>query len=73
MSINWVMLNPSGNPPFHALPKETVLHVTNGSIALNIESGKDLPVGDDRKKTFSCSYGTAFLTNQRVWNPTVTC
>ncbi len=72
MSINWVMLNPSGNPPFHALPKETVLHVTNKNIALTIESGKDLPAGDERKKTISCSAGIAYLTNQRVWDPACT-
>jgi len=66
MSINWVMLNPSGSPPFHSLPKETILHTTNKSISLNIESGKDLPAGDARKKTISCPAGTAYLTNQRV-------
>jgi hypothetical protein len=66
MSLNWVMLNPSGNPPFHALPKETILHTTNKNISLNIESGKDLAVGDERKKTISCPAGTAYLTNQRV-------
>lgn len=66
MSLNWVMLSPSGWPPFHALPKEVVLHSTNKSISLTIESGKDLPQGDQRKKTVTCPAGTTYLTNLRV-------
>lgn len=66
MSINWVMLSPNGNPPFVALPHETILHTTNKSIALAIQSGKDLPNGDQRKKSINCPAGTAYLTNLRV-------
>lgn len=66
MSLNWVMLNPSGYPPFHALPNETILHTTNNTISLTIESGKTLPAGDERKKTFASPAGTVYLTNLRV-------
>lgn len=60
------MLAPNGNPPFHPLPHETVLHTASKSISLSIESGKDLPAGDERKKTISCPSGTVYLTNLRV-------
>ena len=66
MSLNWVMLAPNGNPPFHRLPHETVLHTTGKNISLSIESGKDLPAGDERKKTVTCPSGTVYLTNLRV-------
>jgi hypothetical protein len=66
MSLNWVMLNPNGYPPFHSLPNENILHTTNNNISLSIESGKTLPAGDERKKTFSCPAGTVYLTNLRV-------
>lgn len=66
MSLNWVMLSPNGHPPFVALPHETLLHATNKSISLTIQSGKDLPIGDKRKKTINCPAGTAYLTNLRV-------
>ena len=66
MSLNWVMLSPNGHPPFVALPHETLLHTTNRSISLTIQSGKDLPAGDERKKTINCPAGTAYLTNLRV-------
>jgi hypothetical protein len=69
MSLNWIMLAPNANPPFHFLPHETLMHQTNTSVALNIESGKTLPAGDDRKKSFSSPAGTVFLTNQRVRSP----
>ncbi len=60
------MLAPNGNPPFHRLPHETVLHTTDKTISLSIESGKDLPVGDELKKTITCPAGTVYLTNLRV-------
>jgi hypothetical protein len=67
MSINWVMIAPSGYPPFHALPHETVLHSSDRNISLSIESGKDLPANDSRKKTITCPAGTVYLTNLRVF------
>lgn len=60
------MLAPNGNPPFHRLPHETVLYTTGKSISLAIQSGKDLPAGDERKKTITCPSGTVYLTNLRV-------
>ena len=60
------MLAPNRKPPFHSLPDEVILHTTNNAVSLTIESGKELPSGDDRKKTFSSPSGTVYLTNQRV-------
>lgn len=67
------MLAPNGYPPFHALPNETVLHRTNKKISLSIESGKDLPAGDERKKTINSSTGTVYLTNLRVSDIPLSC
>lgn len=65
MSINWVMLSPSGDPePFVKLPNERILHTSPSRTSLALKTISSL--SGSAPFSVNSSAGKAYLTNQRL-------
>jgi len=66
MSLNWVMLSPSTNPPYTPLPNEQTLFASPPRIGFAVTTPAHYPGKQQERFNLTHSSGVLYLTNRRI-------